>query len=49
MNVARLTTGGTAPLTYSAVKLPSWLTINASTGLITGTAPKGTAPPPGSA
>ena len=39
LDVAALTTGGTAPLTYSAVNLPSWLTLNSSTGLITGTAP----------
>ncbi len=39
LNVAGLTTGGTAPLTYSAANLPSWLTLNTSTGAITGTAP----------
>ncbi|MEP6559788.1 MAG: putative Ig domain-containing protein [Nakamurella sp.] len=39
VDVARLTAGGTAPLTYSAVKLPSWLTLNSSTGLISGVAP----------
>ena len=32
LDVAGLTTGGTAPLTYSAVNLPSWLTLNTSTG-----------------
>jgi hypothetical protein len=30
---------GTGPFTYSAAGLPSWLTINGSTGAITGTAP----------
>ncbi len=39
LDVAALVSGGTAPLTYSVVNLPSWLTLNASTGLITGTAP----------
>ncbi len=39
LDVAALTTGGTGPLTYSASNLPSWLTLNSSTGLITGTAP----------
>ncbi len=33
--------GGTGALTYSASGLPSWLSINAATGLITGTAPAG--------
>ncbi len=39
LDMAALTTGGTGPLTYSATNLPSWLSINPSTGLITGTAP----------
>lgn len=39
LDVAALATGGTAPLTYSAVNLPSWLTLNTSTGAIAGTAP----------
>jgi len=39
LNVAALTAGGTAPLTYSATNLPTWLTLNASTGAIAGTAP----------
>ena len=39
LNVAALARGGTAPLTYSAANLPSWLTLNTSTGLISGTAP----------
>jgi type II secretory pathway pseudopilin PulG len=39
LSIAGLSTGGTAPLTYSAVSLPSWLTLNTSTGAITGTAP----------
>jgi len=30
-------TGGTAPLTYAATGLPSWLTLNASTGALSGT------------
>ncbi len=34
-----LVAGGTAPYTYSAAGLPVWLSINASTGLISGTAP----------
>lgn len=42
LDVAALTTGGTGPLTYSASNLPSWLTLNPSTGLITGTAPNTT-------
>ena len=40
LDVAGLTVGGTPPLTYSAVNLPTWLTLNASNGLITGTAPR---------
>ena len=39
LNVAGLTTGGTAPLTFAAADLPPWLALNTSTGLITGTAP----------
>ena len=38
--MAGLTTGGTAPLSYSATNLPSWLTLNTSTGAIAGTAPE---------
>jgi type II secretory pathway pseudopilin PulG len=30
---------GTSPYTFSATNLPTWLTINASTGVVTGTAP----------
>lgn len=48
LNVAGLTTGGTAPLTYSAANLPAWLTLNNSTGLITGTAPATTGTTTGS-
>jgi type II secretory pathway pseudopilin PulG len=39
LDVSALVDGGTGPLTYSATNLPSWLSINASTGLISGTAP----------
>ena len=39
LNTALLVSGGTAPYTYSASGLPNWLSINASTGMITGTAP----------
>jgi len=39
LNVAALVSGGTTPYTYSATGLPGWLTLNASTGLISGTAP----------
>jgi len=39
LNTALLVSGGTAPYTYSASGLPSWLSINSSTGIITGTAP----------
>ena len=39
LDVAALVTGGTAPLTYTATNLPSWLSLNATTGMITGTAP----------
>lgn len=39
LDVSTLVTGGTAPFTYSAANLPSWLTLNTSTGLISGTAP----------
>ncbi|MFE7588398.1 M4 family metallopeptidase [Kitasatospora sp. NPDC057512] len=38
VNLAIKATGGTAPLTYSATGLPTGLSINASTGAITGTA-----------
>ncbi len=39
VNAAALATGGTPPLTYSADNLPSWLTLDPATGLLTGTAP----------
>lgn len=39
VDLAGLAVGGTAPLTYSAVNLPTWLTLDTSTGVITGTAP----------
>jgi type II secretory pathway pseudopilin PulG len=39
LNVSTQAAGGTAPYTYSATGLPSWLTINSSTGMISGTAP----------
>jgi hypothetical protein len=35
-------TGGTAPYTYSASGLPSWITLNSGTGSIQGTPPSGT-------
>ncbi|MFD8599524.1 M4 family metallopeptidase [Kitasatospora sp. NPDC059646] len=38
VNLAIKATGGTAPLTYSATGLPTGLSINSSTGVITGTA-----------
>ncbi|MFD8316730.1 M4 family metallopeptidase [Kitasatospora purpeofusca] len=37
VNLAIKATGGTAPLTYSATGLPAGLSINASTGAVTGT------------
>ncbi|WP_327676487.1 M4 family metallopeptidase [Kitasatospora sp. NBC_00458] len=37
VNLAIKATGGTAPLTYSATGLPAGLSINASTGVVTGT------------
>ena len=33
------TTGGTGPYTYTASGLPSWLSLNGSTGVISGTSP----------
>lgn len=39
LDVAALVGGGTRPLTYAATNLPSWLSLNPSTGMITGTAP----------
>ncbi|MGI3784959.1 MAG: discoidin domain-containing protein, partial [Janthinobacterium lividum] len=39
LNMAALVTGGTSSYTYAATNLPSWLTLNVSTGAITGTAP----------
>lgn len=39
LDVSKLVTGGTAPLKYSATNLPSWLTLNTSTGYISGTSP----------
>jgi hypothetical protein len=39
LGVAALVGGGTSPFTYSATGLPVWLTINTSTGLISGTPP----------
>jgi hypothetical protein len=39
LDVSALVSGGTGSLTYSATNLPSWLTLNATTGLISGTAP----------
>jgi hypothetical protein len=33
------TTGGTGPYTYTASGLPSWVSLNPSTGVLTGTAP----------
>ena len=43
LNINAATSGGEAPLSYSASSLPAWASINASTGLITGTAPDVTA------
>ena len=39
LDASKLVSGGTAPFTYYATNLPPWLTLNASTGLITGTTP----------
>jgi hypothetical protein len=39
LNVSGQAASGTAPYTYSATGLPAWLTINSSTGVISGTAP----------
>jgi hypothetical protein len=39
--MASLASGGTGTYTYTATGLPSWLSINASTGLISGTGPTG--------
>jgi type II secretory pathway pseudopilin PulG len=39
LDLSTLIAGGTSPYTYSAIGLPAWLTLNTSTGLISGTAP----------
>ena len=39
LDASTLVSGGTGPFTYSATNLPSWLSINSSTGLISGTSP----------
>ncbi len=40
LNISNRLTGGTGAFTYSAsANLPAWLTLNPSTGIITGTAP----------
>ncbi|MET0864840.1 MAG: putative Ig domain-containing protein [Nakamurella sp.] len=39
LQVAGLTAGGAAPLRYSAVNLPTWLALNPSTGVVSGSAP----------
>ena len=41
LNASTLRSGGTAGYTFAASGLPTWLTINASTGVISGTAPAG--------
>jgi type II secretory pathway pseudopilin PulG len=41
LDISGLDSGGTGTMTFSASGLPSWLTLNASTGKITGTAPSG--------
>jgi Tfp pilus assembly protein PilV len=41
LDAAALLSGGTGSFTYSASNLPSWLNIDSSTGLISGTAPSG--------
>lgn len=41
LGMAPYASGGTGAYTYSATNLPSWLTINSSTGVISGTAPAG--------
>ena len=40
--MATYASGGTGTYTYTAANLPTWLTINATTGVISGTAPTGT-------
>jgi type II secretory pathway pseudopilin PulG len=39
LDLDNFSTGGTSPYTYTASGLPAWLTLNGSTGKITGTAP----------
>ena len=39
LNLSTLVSGGTTPYIYSATGLPAWLTLNTSTGAISGTAP----------
>jgi hypothetical protein len=39
LDLDNYTAGGTAPYTYRATGLPSWLTLNTTTGVLTGTAP----------
>jgi hypothetical protein len=39
LDLSALVSGGTGSYTYSATGLPSWLSLNATTGLISGTAP----------
>jgi hypothetical protein len=41
-DVSTVVTAGVGPYTYSAAGLPAWLSINASTGVISGTAPSTT-------
>ena len=39
LDLDNYTSGGTGPYTYTATGLPSWLTLNRTTGALTGTAP----------
>jgi type II secretory pathway pseudopilin PulG len=39
LDLDNFTSGGTAPYTYTATGLPSWLTLNRTTGVLSGTAP----------
>ncbi len=39
LDASTLVTGGTGPYTYSATGLPSWLSLNSTTGMISGTSP----------
>jgi type II secretory pathway pseudopilin PulG len=42
LDLDTFTTGGTSPYTYTATGLPAWLSLNGSTGVVSGTAPAST-------